>query len=371
MKTPQPSFACKTVLGLGAASLDYLATVDTFPQPDAKIRTTEFAISGGGNAANTLTALQRLGVQTRLVAKLGDDLIGSSTLADLQAEGIDTRYVQVRRGMVSPFTYVIVDSQSTTRTCIHTPASEEVLAEEALGRDQGEVLLQGVDLLHLDSRSTLAAIALARRAKARGIPIVLDIEKPRPHAEALLPLADYIVTNATYPLQFGSSPGQPGAGRLFATNGMMAMLEAGPARWVISTQGKDGSVMVRNVHPTEAQRTAVNGVPVMVTHGTAPSSSDCLQCDPRYDMLQCPAWPLPVSERIVDTTGAGDAYIGGAIFGLLHGYAPEKLMALASFVAARKLTGWGARSALPTWRDLPEALLPTGAGSAATAPSQR
>lgn len=352
----------KCVLALGAANVDYVAAVEAYPRPDDKTRTTSLSILGGGNAGNTLTALRRLGVRRACIAcKLGDDAHGEQIVSEFQREGVGTQRVLRKRDMPSPLTYVIVDAETQTRTCIHTPAGEEVLPEEVHAS-----WLDGVHLLHLDSRSTRAAIALARMANARGIPVVLDIERERAHVRELLPLADYIVTNARYPETFSE--------RLSRLNGMMALLECGRARLVISTGGAEGSVMVRDVPPATARKTTVHGLPVMVTHSTAPPPSECRGCEPKYDVVLCPAWPVEQLQvfgsddtaggggagraSVVDTTGAGDAFIGGVIFGVLHGYAPEKLMALASYVAARKLTGVGARSALPRWHQMPNVLLP-------------
>ena len=61
-----------------------------------------FASAGGGNAANTLTALAKLGARTALLTKLGDDLHGEAILAELGRDGVDTSRVVVARGAASP-----------------------------------------------------------------------------------------------------------------------------------------------------------------------------------------------------------------------------------------------------------------------------
>ena len=79
------------VLVYGAACLDYIISVDHFPQPDEKLRTNSLTICGGGNAGNTSTCLSRLGIPLKLVAKIGDDLNGQKILGDFQKEdNIDT-----------------------------------------------------------------------------------------------------------------------------------------------------------------------------------------------------------------------------------------------------------------------------------------
>lgn len=69
----------------------------------------------------------------------------------------------------------------------------------------------------------------------------------------------------------------------------------------------------------------------------------------------CAAWP--VAERdIVDTTGAGDAFIAGVIYGLVHGFSVPHTLNLASFVASQKLRAPGARAGLPRRETVPAEL---------------
>ncbi|KAF3489954.1 hypothetical protein F2Q69_00055126 [Brassica cretica] len=58
------------VLGCGQLCLDYLVTVPSFPVPDQKIRCTSFKVQGGGNTGNTLTCAARLGLASRILAKV-------------------------------------------------------------------------------------------------------------------------------------------------------------------------------------------------------------------------------------------------------------------------------------------------------------
>lgn len=71
-------------------------------------------LQGGGNAANTLTAAARLGLAPVLVTKIGDDSLGDAILAELDADGVDTRFVARAQGAPSPFTYIIVDQSGAS-----------------------------------------------------------------------------------------------------------------------------------------------------------------------------------------------------------------------------------------------------------------
>ncbi|CAF4015955.1 unnamed protein product, partial [Rotaria sp. Silwood1] len=106
-----------SILIFGAACLDYIAQVSHFPQPDEKLRTNSLTICGGGNAGNTATCLSRLGIQLKLLTKIGTDLNGEKILKDFQEEkNIDTSLILIDSSVTSSLTYVIVDIETKTRT---------------------------------------------------------------------------------------------------------------------------------------------------------------------------------------------------------------------------------------------------------------
>lgn len=79
-------------LGCGGISVDFLAAVNAYPNPDDKIRTTSLKVQGGGNVGNALTCAARLGLIPRLISKVADDAQGRSILEELEADGVDTSF---------------------------------------------------------------------------------------------------------------------------------------------------------------------------------------------------------------------------------------------------------------------------------------
>lgn len=79
------------LVGLGSAGVDYLASVDKYPQPDAKIRTEKLEVQGGGNCGNALTAAARLGLKCSLFSKIGGDSLGDGILTEFAREGAGRR----------------------------------------------------------------------------------------------------------------------------------------------------------------------------------------------------------------------------------------------------------------------------------------
>ncbi|GAB5032006.1 pfkb-type carbohydrate kinase family protein [Nannochloropsis oceanica] len=321
------------VLGMGVTGIDLLAYVDAYPAPDAKIRTSDFKVQGGGNAGNTLTALSRLGVHAEIFTKVGDDAYGKMIIDELAADGLDTRRVIRKAGISSPFTYVIVDTASQTRTCLHTP-SEDMTEEEVLPS-----LLDGVDFLHLDGRNTLAAIKLARLSRERGIPVMLDAEKDRPHLKELVPLCDFLVTNTAFPKTF--------TGARSTEEGMAALLSLGKARLIFTTLGADGSMVMGRSEDMllGGKRDGEDRIWPMPL-GMQESTYTCPSEATDLVVIKCKAWPLEPKE-VVDTTGAGDAFIAGIIYGLTHSLPIPRMLVLGGYVAAQKLKKPGARAGLP------------------------
>ncbi|KAF6144375.1 hypothetical protein GIB67_024602 [Kingdonia uniflora] len=186
------------VVGVGSAVVDYLATVDSYPNPDDKIRSTGLKVQGGGNVGNALTCAARLGLKPRLISKVSDDALGRGVLKELEADGVDTSYLVVSKDGNSPFTYVIVDNETKTRTCIHTPGYPPMVPDD-LSQSSLSSALDGARLAYFDVRLHETALVVAEEATRRKIPILVDAEKRRDGLDSLLNLASFVVCSAKFP----------------------------------------------------------------------------------------------------------------------------------------------------------------------------
>lgn len=245
------------VIGLGSCGLDYLALVASFPRPDDKIRTEKMEMRGGGNCANALTAAARLGrgegggggvggvavaaVRPFLVSRVGSDGAAASIAGELEADGVSTRFLSRFSGdsdsgsdvVPSPTTYIIVDRERGTRTCIHTPGPafgaadlEEMMAttttaplsappstataeeDDAVEFPSLSEALDAASLVFFDGRLAEAALPLADAALERNIPILVEAERPREGLGELLRRATFVTTSATFPaLALAGEPG--------------------------------------------------------------------------------------------------------------------------------------------------------------------
>ncbi|CAE8637285.1 unnamed protein product, partial [Polarella glacialis] len=146
------------VVTCGLACMDIAQILDKFPEPDAKVRSSNSAWMGGGNASNTACALARLGTATSLLSKVGSDALGSALMEGLEAQGVDTSFVGRAADLSSAFTTVLVDQAGGTRTCVNSPMSEELSAEETRQilvekvDSRPQLLSADTELVHLDGR---------------------------------------------------------------------------------------------------------------------------------------------------------------------------------------------------------------------------
>ncbi|CDP03815.1 unnamed protein product [Coffea canephora] len=188
----------RIVLGCGLVSADFLATVAFYPNPDDKTRSTSAKLQGGGNAGNSLTCAARLGLKPRLISKVADDPQGKGLIEELEADGVDTSFLVVSEGGNSPFTYVIVDNQTKTRTCIHTPGCPPMIPDD-LSTSNLLAAISGARLVYFDGRLHETALLVAQEANRRAIPILTDAESKSEGLDDLLSLSSYVVCSAKFP----------------------------------------------------------------------------------------------------------------------------------------------------------------------------
>jgi sugar/nucleoside kinase (ribokinase family) len=202
----------QVVLLVGSIGLDRLLTVTKYPDPDAKILATAYNEAGGGNAANTASAMGKLkdanflkdkNIRVKFLGKVGDDSVGQQLIAELEESGVDISSPLLCRGpkgSTTAFTTVIVSEEEHTRTCIHTPGTCGVLTLEDVKAVDLENVFENVVHLHSDSRHADASLFLAKEAKSRGITVSCDSEKDRKSKtlDELMQVSDLLFTNSSY-----------------------------------------------------------------------------------------------------------------------------------------------------------------------------
>jgi len=381
----------------------------------SKVRTTDYHEIGGGNAANTATAMARLSkaaifaecpFRVKLCTKVGDDAIGRQLIQELETLAVDITsplFLVGSSGTTTGLTNVIVSQEEHTRTCIHTPGTcgELTIADiDAVNLDE---VFHNVHHLHADCRHTDAALKLAREAKRRGVTVSIDAEKDRntKALDTLLELADLVFTNAhqieTYLNRLMREFENDNNLKRWKEPDIVAPITSSVlchtdldfyshvvkpssffTRWyrqqgkqVVITRGEQGAICVANESITEKRRDGEEApqsfhrlvvekthADVAVIHQTFTDYSK--EIPPNSTTVSAnyviSTAGILTNIKIVDTTGAGDAFIGGFI--LLRYVAPPPLfptttcLQFASWVGGRKLQGFGARTALPDATDI-------------------
>lgn len=345
------------VLGVGGVSVDLLATVASYPNPDDKIRSTSMKVQGGGNAGNALTCAARLGLNARLISKVANDAQGRGVLEELQVDGVDVSFFVVSEEGNSPFTYVIVDNQTKTRTCIHTPGSPPMIPSDLSSLTLSSAL-DGVKLTYFDVRLHETALLVAHEANRRSIPILIDAEKLREGLDDFLYISDYVVCSAKLPQAWTKAPTVPSA--------LVSMLLRLPkVKFVIVTLGADGCIMLERSIAEDGQAeemdvdNLVEQLRQKINSGkVAPTciSSDVTRLQAKGVGTVCGRLFLGSAEKIpeselMDTTGAGDAFIGAILYAICTNKPPEQMLPFAAQVAAIACRALGARTGLPCLSD--------------------
>ncbi|KAI6694522.1 hypothetical protein NL676_022232 [Syzygium grande] len=349
---PPPVPDRRVVLGCGSVSVDFLAAVASYPKPDDKIRSTSLKVQGGGNAGNALTCAARLGLNPRLISKVADDAQGKGILKELEADGVDTSFMVISKEGNSPFTYVIVDEQTKTRTCIHTPGYPPMVPHD-LSQTNLLSAIDGARIVYFDGRFYDTALVVAQEAVRRKIPILIDAERLREGLDDLLKLADYAVCSAKFPQAWTDAPS-------VASALVSLMLRLPNLRFVIVTLGGEGCIMLeRSTEVNSLEEVDVDNLLELLKQGkddvaTVPtyvsSSVSQLKAEGigivRGRLLLGAAEKIPPQE-LIDTTGAGDAFIGATLYAICADMSPEKLLPFAAQVAAANCRALGARTSLP------------------------
>ncbi|MGQ0721602.1 MAG: PfkB family carbohydrate kinase [Candidatus Eiseniibacteriota bacterium] len=284
----------------GLVASDFVARVP-FPVPrDVKVRVSGFVRQGGGPAANAAVAIARLGGRAAFLGAVGDDALGRSQIEELAGEGVDATGVAVVAGAASFVSFILVDAADGARTIFSAPSERPVLPQAT------RLPAPAPDLLLLDGWAGAAARPLAREARRAGVPVLLDAGAFTEEVCALLPEVDVAIVSTPF------AEAAAGAGR--PDDAVRWILARGP-RLAAVTAGEQGALA-----------------------GAAGAD----------ETFRVPADPV----RVTDTTGAGDAFHGGAGWALARGETWEQSLRVGAAVAALKCRSLGAREGLPTSAEL-------------------
>ncbi len=178
-------------VGFGLNTVDRLIVVPEYPTFDTKVRLLEHQQTVGGEAANTMLALKRLGLTTAYAGCFGSDEDGRFVVQTLDAEGVNLEFTEVVEGARNHLAFIIVDARNGERTILWN-------RDERLAYRLDEVpisLASRGRVLHLDGQDPLAGARMAQVAREHGTIVSARIDKIHGGLSELLPLIEMLVTS--------------------------------------------------------------------------------------------------------------------------------------------------------------------------------
>ena len=311
----------KHIVIVGSVNMDLMLCCPHLPGAGETVLGAGFTTAPGGKGANQAVAAARLGAKVAFIGCVGDDAFGQTAFDALQAEGIDTQYLSRESGAATGVAMVITDEAG--ENCIAlAPGANALLSPAHI--DAARRLFGDASMLICQLESPLATVCHAIGiAIAHGVPVLLNPAPSQPLPADLLRDIDWLVPNA------GEAAALSGLGADEQVSAAQSaeLLRLAGARTVLVTLGS-------------------NGVAASTARGT----------------FQRPA-PRVVA---VDSTGAGDTFVGALAAARFQGLALEAAIDLAQRAAAFSVTRRGAQASMPRLADLQIPSTPTGAPSGTT-----
>ena len=249
-----PSSSAPTILCVGIAVQDIVFRVAEFPQPGGKCMTNEFIVVSGGCAVNAAIAVARLGGRACYAGPLGDagDNVSNQLMTEMAREGIDTTGVVRVAGATAPVSGIMVDASGERMIVTH----RDKRIETARIADPDR-LVADVSLLLADNRFPEIVRPICEAAQRRGIPIVLDADRPTVEDDPLFAIPTHtIFSGECLRATTGLDDLSAGLLRMAKHNaGFLAVSDgAGPVRYLA-----DGAVRTMPVFKVEAIDTLAAG----------------------------------------------------------------------------------------------------------------
>lgn len=298
---------------VGASNLDLISFVPRLPRMGETLHGSRFHMGYGGKGANQAVMAAKLGGDVAMVTKLGRDIFGQNTLKNFESWGIDTQHVLFTDDAFSGVAPIAVDPDGHNAIIIVTGAND-LLTEEEIEAARSTIAASEILVCQLEIpvEITLAALRVARQ---EGVRTILNPAPGRPDLPAeCYPLSDIFCPNES-------------EAELLAGIGVETLHEAELAARTFLRRGAGTAIL------TLGERGSL-----LVTDG---------------ETAHVPAEKVDA----VDTTGAGDAYVGSLAYFLAAGKPAPEAMRRASHIAAISVQSIGTQVSFPVAADLPPELL--------------
>lgn len=309
------------IVVVGSFNMDLVVRLPAIPRPGETLLGGVFATYPGGKGSNQAVAAARLGGEVTMIGRVGDDAFGDQLLSMARSEGIDTRFVHIDPNAATGVALIEVDAQGQNSIAVASGANFTLTAEDVAS---SFAQLERVDLLVMPLETPIdtifTAADLARRVGAR---VVLNPAPAQHLSPELLKNIDVLIPNEH---EAAFMTGNAIHSREDARQAAADLLRSGVGN-VIITMGSHGALIAQ-----------------------------AAQSEIVYTQIS------PFSVKAVDTTAAGDAFVGALAVALGEGRFLPDAARFASAAAAISVTRVGAQPSLPTRTEV-EAFLRTRSSS--------
>ncbi len=273
------------------------------PTPGETVTGSTFSTAAGGKGANQAVAAARLGAQVTMVGCVGDDAHGRTLVSGLQADGINADFVRTDAVAATGVALITV-ADSGENSIVVSPGANYALLPADIAA--AETAIAGADMVLLQLEIPLPVVGAAvQMAKRHNVPVLLNPAPAHSLPDEILADVTYFIPNETEAALYCGFPITDGS---VAEKAAVYLHRRYGMEMVVLTLGSRGALMY-----TAGQKTIIP--------------------------------PFAVSP--VDTTAAGDAFVGGFAVAITEGSEPVTAARFAAAVAALSVTKVGAQPSLP------------------------
>jgi ribokinase len=281
---------------VGSANVDLTTFNDAFPRPGETIFGKKFDLGFGGKGANQAVAARLCGANVAMVARVGNDIFGPATIKNFESQGIDATHVRITEGVSSGVAPIFVDPTGQNRIIVVKGANDTLSPEDV---DAAAPLLHKADTVVLQFEIPLPTVYhTIQFAGANGIRCIVNPAPAQPVDFKELAAADYFIPNESEAETIAGMP-------------VHSIDEARKCAEFLLRQG------MRRVVITLGER------------GSLAAGSEGMELIPAFKV------------HAVDSTGAGDAFIGSFAVFLSEGLAEKEALRRANLYAALSTTKAG------------------------------
>jgi ribokinase len=294
----------KNIAVLGSINYDIVASAERLPQRGETVSGYGFDIFTGGKGSNQAVQIALLGIKSIFIGQVGGDTQGETVLAGLKSKGVDTSFARISAGERTGCALITV-APDGSNTLVHTPGANHSISAAMI--DAAADCIRGASMLitqnEINRDALLHGIKLAREA---GVQVLLNPAPAVPLPEEAFSMLDYIAPNET------ESEAYTG----------------------IRQENKDSGLWRRENAEWFLRRGVKNVCITLGNQGAYFFNGG--------EEVYLPTFPI----KPVDTTAAGDSFIGGFAFGITQGWPVKRSIRFANACGSVSVMTKGAQNSI-------------------------